>query len=93
MIKISELTLRQRQVLMHLLEGIGEKQVAGRLGISVHTVHAHVREVYRTFDVHSLTELMTRYLDEHDRDRDKWAPDRRSNPTRAARKDGMARVA
>ena len=93
MIKFSDLTLRKRRVLMHLLEGIGEKEVAGRLGISARTVHAHLREVYRSFDVHSLTELMRRYLDEHDRERNKWAHGRRSHPTRAALEDGMERVA
>jgi hypothetical protein len=36
------------------------------LQISFHTVHAHVRQIYRAFDVHSLTELMAKFLDRRD---------------------------
>jgi DNA-binding NarL/FixJ family response regulator len=61
-----KLTPRQRQVLAHLLEGVGEKWVANRLQISFHTVHAHVRQIYLAFDVHSLTELMASFLDRRD---------------------------
>ena len=50
---------RQRQVLDALLEGDGEKQIAARLGLSRHTVHDHVKALYRRFDVGSRGELHT----------------------------------
>lgn len=61
-----KLTPRQRQVLAHLLGGDGEKQVAYRLKISVHTVHAHVRRIYRVFQVHSQNELLARFIQHSD---------------------------
>ena len=41
-----------------LLEGDGEKQAALRLGLSRHTVHEYVGELYRRFGVCSRPELM-----------------------------------
>ena len=52
---------RLRPVLMHLLEGDAEKQVAARLGLSRHTIHAYVKDLYRRFDVNSRGELLARF--------------------------------
>lgn len=57
---VAELPNRVRQVLFCLMEGDSEKQVALRLGISRHTVHEHVRRLYRRFDVSSRGELLAR---------------------------------
>jgi DNA-binding CsgD family transcriptional regulator len=62
-----KLTPRQLQVLDYLLEGDGEKQVAYRLSISVHTVHTHVRHIYRAYQVQSRTELLARFVQRTDR--------------------------
>jgi DNA-binding NarL/FixJ family response regulator len=61
-IGLKRLTARQRDVLAHLLTGVGEKRIAFLLNISAHTVHAHVRAIYAAFDVHSLGELMAEFL-------------------------------
>jgi DNA-binding CsgD family transcriptional regulator len=53
-----KLSPRRRQVLHRVLEGDGEKQMARRLGISVHTVHLHLRHMYAFFGVNSRLELM-----------------------------------
>ena len=53
---------RLEQTLLGLLAGDAEKQVAARLGISVHTAHANVKELYRRIGVTSRGELMTRFL-------------------------------
>ena len=58
----NNLSPRRRQVLTYLLQGEGEKRIAFVLKISVHTVHVHVREIYRTFNVHSRAELMALLL-------------------------------
>lgn len=57
-----ELPPRLEQTLRALLAGDAEKQVAARLGVSVHTAHAHVKELYRRLGVTSRGELMTRFL-------------------------------
>lgn len=53
---------RERQTLGHLLAGDSEKQVARKLGISPHTVHVHVKRLYRHFEVSSRGELLARCL-------------------------------
>jgi DNA-binding CsgD family transcriptional regulator len=62
---IESLTDAQRRVVEFLLQGLSEKQVAQQLNLSRHTVHNHVRAVYRILDVHTRSELMARLLPEH----------------------------
>jgi DNA-binding NarL/FixJ family response regulator len=52
------LTPTEKRVCTLLLRGLAEKEVASRLRVSEHTIHNHVRNIYRTFDVHSHPELM-----------------------------------
>ena len=59
---ISELTPGQRRVFHLLVRGLSEKQIARNLKISPHTVHAHVRAIYRHFGVHTRSELLVRSL-------------------------------
>jgi len=54
------LTAAQRRVFDLLMQGLLEKQVARDLGISRHTVHNHIRVIYRAFGVHSRAELLVR---------------------------------
>jgi DNA-binding CsgD family transcriptional regulator len=49
---------RQRQTLKLLQEGLSEKQVASRLGLSVHTVHDYVKSLHQRFSVCSTPELV-----------------------------------
>lgn len=56
------LSPRQRQTLLLLLEGFCEKDAARRLGLSVNTLHIHVRSVYRRFGVNSRAELLALVL-------------------------------
>jgi DNA-binding CsgD family transcriptional regulator len=52
------LSPRLRQTLECLLEGDSEKQVAARLGLSRHTVHQYVTDLYRRLGVSSRAELL-----------------------------------
>jgi DNA-binding NarL/FixJ family response regulator len=45
-------------VLELLLLGLVEKQIALQLGISRHTVHGHVRELYGRLGLHDRTSLV-----------------------------------
>jgi DNA-binding NarL/FixJ family response regulator len=54
------LTDREHEVRGLLEQGLADKQIASRLGISVKTVEKHVSAVLRKGGVHSRTELLTR---------------------------------
>ncbi|NOK37073.1 response regulator transcription factor [Corallococcus exercitus] len=56
------LTPRERQTLRLLLQGLGDKQIAARLGISRFTVNQYTKTLYRRFDVRSRTALIARLL-------------------------------
>ncbi|MFP2961784.1 helix-turn-helix transcriptional regulator [Myxococcus sp. 1LA] len=53
---------RQRQTLDLLLEGLGDKQIAERLGISRFTVNQYTKTLYRRFGVQSRAALIARFL-------------------------------
>ena len=56
------LTARQADVCVLLAEGLSIDAIAGRLGISRHTVNEHSRWIYNNLDVHSRAELTGRLL-------------------------------
>jgi DNA-binding CsgD family transcriptional regulator len=60
--RAAALSPRLRQVLDGLLAGDSEKQVAARMGISQHTVHDHVKRLYRTLDVNGRGELLAPFV-------------------------------
>lgn len=51
-----------RRVLRCLLEGDGDKQVAARLGLSVHTVNQYTKVIYRHFRTPGRAELLAHWL-------------------------------
>ncbi len=53
----------QQRVFQLLLSSKKEKNIARTLGLSPHTVHNHVRAIFRLFAVHSRAELLARLLD------------------------------
>jgi DNA-binding CsgD family transcriptional regulator len=58
-----KLSPRQHEVLLMLLSGESEKEIAAGLSRSVHTVHTFIRQIYKLFDVSSRGELMARFID------------------------------
>jgi len=54
------LTDRETEVRRLLEQGLADKQIASRLGISVKTVEKHVSAILRKGGVHSRTELLAR---------------------------------
>ncbi len=56
------LTTRQKQTLDHLLAGNSEKQAAASMGLSPHTVHIHIKSLYRTFNVNTRQELLAKFI-------------------------------
>ncbi len=57
--QIEELTPREIEVLGMLAEGIGNKTIAQRLGISEHTVKFHIGSILGKLDAESRTEAVT----------------------------------
>ncbi|MFO7572115.1 MAG: tetratricopeptide repeat protein [Gaiellaceae bacterium] len=58
------LTARELEVLALVAEGLTDAEVAERLVVSIRTVHAHLRSIYRKIDVRSRS-AATRYALEH----------------------------
>ena len=53
------LTQRERDVLSLLADGLGNKQIAARLGISTNTVKTHLELLFDKLDVSTRTEAVT----------------------------------
>jgi len=53
-----QLSPRLRELLNHLRGSESEKEIAARMGLSPHTVHNHIRRLYREFKVSSRAELL-----------------------------------
>ncbi len=76
---LGQLSVTERRVFDLIMRGKTEKEVARQLGVSPHTVHAHVRQIYRAFGVHSRAELLAGYLPRLPKpDRSSDAPDQKS---------------
>lgn len=59
---MAALPARVQEVLVCLLHGKSEKEIARELHLSVHTVHSNVKSLYRTFQVTSRAELMSLWI-------------------------------
>lgn len=57
---VEELTPREGEVLALMAEGLTNRQIAGRLGVSDHTVKFHVDTILGKLGAHSRTEAVTR---------------------------------
>ncbi|MEX2027142.1 MAG: FHA domain-containing protein [Pirellulaceae bacterium] len=56
------LTRAQQQVLRLVLQGCDETAIAEQLGRSWHTVHTHLKAIYKHFEVHTRVELVALLL-------------------------------
>lgn len=59
------LTAREVEVLRLLAQGMTIPQIAKRLILSAHTVHAHVRSIYLKLDVNSRSSLTRYAIEQH----------------------------
>lgn len=58
--EVPTLTARQSDVLALMSDGRSAKRIASELGLSIHTVHFHQRNLYRALGVGSSTEALKR---------------------------------
>ena len=56
------LTRRELEILELLAEGISNKEIATRIGISFETVRTHLGHIYEKLHVQGRTEAVTRFL-------------------------------
>ena len=61
-IKVERLSRRMEQTLRSLLGGDSEKQVAAKLGLSQHTVHVYVKQLYKKYAVSTRAELLAKWV-------------------------------
>jgi DNA-binding CsgD family transcriptional regulator len=59
---LDKLSRGQVQVTNLLLRGLGEKEIAEKLCVSTHTVHSHVKQIYRLLGVRTRSQLLAKYL-------------------------------
>lgn len=59
------LTAREVEVLRLLAQGMTNPQIAKRLILSSHTVHAHVRSIYTKLDVNSRSSVTRYAIEQH----------------------------
>ncbi|GAB3588610.1 response regulator [Hymenobacter daeguensis] len=59
------LSAREREVVQAIIDGLGDKQVAARLDLSVETVRTYVKRIYKKLQVNGRTELVSRAVRGH----------------------------
>ncbi len=52
---------RQRATLVHLIDGLSRPAIAKRLGISTHTLHGYIKDIYKHYRVNSRAELVKKF--------------------------------
>lgn len=60
---LAQLTRREQEVLVLLSKGYVDKEIAQALGISMWTVHGHVKSIFERLHVRTRTEAVVRYLE------------------------------
>ena len=57
------LSKRETEILELLTQGLANKEIADRLGLSIETVRVHLRRIYEKLHVHSRTEAAMKFRD------------------------------
>ncbi len=57
-----DLTLREKEILTCLVEGLSYKMTADTCAVSIDTINAHVKNIYKKLQVHSKSEAVAKAL-------------------------------
>ena len=58
-----KLSRRETEILEKIAQGLANKEIADRLGLSVETVRVHLKRIYEKLHVRSRTEAALKYRD------------------------------
>ena len=58
------LSKREREALAHLAQGLSNREIADRLGISVNTVNKHVQQIFTKLNVRNRTQAARKALEQ-----------------------------
>jgi S-DNA-T family DNA segregation ATPase FtsK/SpoIIIE len=61
-VQMKGVTPAQQEVITLVLRGLDEAEIASMLGRSPHTVHTHLKAIFRHFQVHSRAELIVKLV-------------------------------
>jgi len=56
------LTKREKDILLSLVNGNSYKMIAAELGISINTVRQYIRSIYEKLEVHSMNEAVAKAI-------------------------------
>lgn len=56
-LQVEQLTNREREVLVHIADGLSNKEIASQLGVGVRTVETHRERIMRKLNIHSVAGL------------------------------------
>jgi DNA-binding NarL/FixJ family response regulator len=59
--KVESLTSREKEVLGYVASGFGNKEIAGRMSVSVDAIRWHLKNIYVKLHVHSRTEAALKF--------------------------------
>ena len=59
----NSLTSRETEVLWHLAQGCTYARIGDRLGMSLHTVTTHIKNIYRKLEVHCAAAAVRRGIE------------------------------
>ena len=59
-----DLSEREKEILSHLVDGLGKKQIAEKIFLSHHTVDSHIRNIYAKLEVHSRSSAISKAIRE-----------------------------
>lgn len=57
-----QLTERETEVLIYLIKGLNNKQIADKVFLSVNTIKYHIRKIYEKLEVNKRTELQSKII-------------------------------
>ena len=55
---LNRLTLKEAQVLKHIMNGLSNAQIAQAMSLSINTVKTHRRRIMKKFEVYNVTQLV-----------------------------------
>ena len=58
-----KLSKREREALVHLAQGLSNREIAKRLGISINTVNKHVQQIFTKLNVRNRVQAVTKAIE------------------------------